>query len=635
MMRFERMKSSMFRTATMPESTSILKQKLRNALGQLPWLPRGLALAWEASRPWTIAWLLLLVVQGLIPVGIVYLTKVVVDALVAALKSGPAWPNVRGVLVSIILLAAITVLSEVVRAAIGWIREVQAELMKDHINGLIQTKSVAADLAFYEFPDYYDHLHRARAEASFRPVALLESLGGLLQNGITLLAMGAILIPLGPWLSVALLVSTLPAFFVVLRYALVQYQWRLRTTSDERRATYYDWLLTAGESAAEVRLFGLGSHFQSVYQGLRRRLRNERFQMARRQSVAELSASVIALLISGGALTWVAWRAMHGLVTLGDLALIYAALNQGQRLMRSLIENVGQLYANSLFLGNLFEFLALEPLITEPSAARAKLPHDLNDQLSFEHISFRYPESSRKALDDFNLTVPAGQIVAIVGPNGAGKSTLIKLLCRFYDPEDGRIELDNTDLKEIPTQHLRRLITVLFQQPVHYNVTVKENIEFGDLEHEPEMREVEAAVAAAGAEGIVSRLPNGYHSLLGRWFSGGTELSVGEWQRIALARAFLRRAPIIILDEPTSALDPWAEADWLQRFRRLAAGRTAIIITHRFTTAMHADVIHVLEEGHIVESGSHYQLLQRNGRYADSWARQTTAAGDNLVPANP
>jgi ATP-binding cassette subfamily B protein len=302
--------------------------------------------------------------------------------------------------------------------------------------------------------------------------------------------------------------------------------------------------------------------------------------------------------------------------------------------MRSLIENVGQLYANSLFLGNLFEFLALQPLITEPSTARAKLPHDLNDQISFEHISFRYPESPRKALDDFNLTVPAGQIVAIVGPNGAGKSTLIKLLCRFYDPENGRIELDNTDLKEIPTQHLRRLITVLFQQPVHYNVTVRENIEFGDLEHEPEMREVEAAVAAAGAEGIVSRLPNGYESLLGRWFSGGTELSVGEWQRIALARAFLRRAPIIILDEPTSALDPWAEADWLQRFRRLAAGRTAIIITHRFTTAMHADVIHVLEEGHIVESGSHYQLLQRNGRYADSWARQTTTAGDDLVPAN-
>jgi len=367
---------------------------------------------------------------------------------------------------------------------------------------------------------------------------------------------------------------------------------------------------------------------------LRRRLRTERFQLAKRESVAELGASVIALLITGGALTWMAWRAMHGLVTLGDLALIYAALNQGQRLMRSLLENVGQLYANSLFLGNLFEFLALEPLITEPSPAQAKIPHELNDEIRFEHVSFRYPESQRRALDDFNLTVPAGQIVAIVGPNGAGKSTLIKLLCRFYDPETGCIKLDNADLKAIPTQHLRRLITVLFQQPVHYNVNVSENIEFGDLRHEPDVREVEAAVAAAGAEGIVSRLPQGYRSLLGRWFSGGTELSVGEWQRIALARAFLRRAPIMILDEPTSALDPWAEADWLQRFRSLAVGRTAVIITHRFTTAMHADVIHVLEEGRIVESGSHYQLLQRNGRYAESWAKQTTAAGADLVAAS-
>jgi ATP-binding cassette subfamily B protein len=614
----------------MTESTSILKEKLSKILRQLPWLPRGLALAWEASRPWTIAWLGLLVVEGLVPVGLVYLTKLVVDALVAALKNGPAWPNARGVFITIGLLAAITLLSEVVRAAISWVRAVQAELMKDYINGLIHEKSVSVDLSFYEFPDYYDHLHRARAEASFRPVALLESLGGLFQNGVTLVAMGAILVPLGPWLSVALLVSTLPAFFVVLRYALVQYRWRLRTTPDERRATYYDWLLTTPESAAEVRLFGLGAQFQSVYQSLRRRLRTERFELARRQSFAELGASLSALLITGGALTWMAWQAMQGRVTLGDLALIYAALNQGQRLMRSLLENVGQLYANSLFLGNLFEFLALTPLIKEPSPQVAKLPRDVAEQIKFEHISFTYPESRRKALDDFNLTVPAGKIVAIVGPNGAGKTTLIKLLCRFYDPESGQIKIDNNDLKSIPTEHLRRLVTVLFQQPVHYNVSLRENIEFGDLEHEPEQSEIEAAVAAAGAEGIVSRLPQGYESLLGRWFAGGTELSVGEWQRVALARAFLRQAPIIILDEPTSALDPWAEADWLKRFRKLAVGRTAIIITHRFTTAMHADVIHVLEEGHIVESGSHHQLLTRNGRYADSWSKQITAVCEDL-----
>ncbi|MCA1602753.1 MAG: ABC transporter ATP-binding protein/permease [Acidobacteria bacterium] len=603
----------------------ILTAKLRKALAQLPYVPRTVRLLWHVARPWTIGWIILLVVQGLLPAATVYLTKLVVDGMVKAIRGGGSWQDVRVVLILVALLGGIMLLMEVVRSAIGWIRTVQAEYLQDHINDLIHTKSAAADLAFYEFPDYYDHLHRARGEASYRPVALLENLGSLLQNAITLVAMGAILIPLGPWLSVALLVSTLPAFFVVMRYALVEYQWRLRKTSDERRTRYYDWLLTAAEAAAELRLFGLGGHFQSAYQTLRRRLRNERLQMLKQQSLAELFAGVLALLITGAALTWMVWQAMRGQVTLGDLALIYAAFNQGQRLMRSLLQNVGQLYANSLFLSNLFEFLALESLVMEPSPDKAKTPRGLYEEISFKQISFRYPESQREALDDFSLTVPAGQIVAIVGPNGAGKSTLIKLLCRFYDPASGSIEIDGTDLKQIPTRHLRGLVTVLFQQPVHYNVTVSENIEYGDLEREPEMSEIQAAVEAAGAEEIVSRLPDGYHSLLGRWFAGGTELSVGEWQRIALARAFLRRAPIIILDEPTSALDPWAEADWLERFRRLAAGRTAIVITHRLTTAMHADVIHVMEQGRIVESGNHDELLKRDGRYAESWNRQMNA----------
>src|SRR5882724_595345 len=222
----------------MRESTSILKQKLRKALGQLPLLPRGLALAWDAARPWTIAWLVLLLVEGLVPVGIVYFTKLLVDALVATIKNGAVWPQVGGVLTLVALLGGLTLLAEVVRTAIGWIRTVQAELLQDHINDLIHAKSIAADLAFYEFPEYYDHLHRARSEATYRPVALLETLGSFAQNGITLVAMGAVLIPFGPWLPLALLLSTLPALWVVVRYAVKQHQWRLRTTTDERRAWY-------------------------------------------------------------------------------------------------------------------------------------------------------------------------------------------------------------------------------------------------------------------------------------------------------------------------------------------------------------------------------------------------------------
>lgn len=617
----------------MRESTSILKQKLRKALGQLPVLPRGLALAWNAARPWTIAWLVLLVVEGLVPVGIVYFIKLLVDALVATIKNGASWPQVRGVLILVALLGGLTLLAEVVRTAIGWIRTVQAELLQDHINDLIHAKSVAADLAFYEFPDYYDHLHRARSEASYRPIALLENVGSLLQNSVTLIAMGAVLVVLGPWLAVALLVSTLPAFWVVVHYNIVNYQWRQRTTADERRAWYYDWLMTAPDTAAELRLFDLGDHFRFAYKTLRTRLRKERIALAKRERRAELAAAAVALLITGGALAWMVWRAAHGQVTLGDLALVYGAFNQGQRLLRSLLENVGQLYSNSLFIRNLFEFLALEPLVIDPPAERARVLDDLAGEICFRDVTFRYPDSERKALDNFSLTVHAGQIAAIVGPNGSGKSTLIKLLCRFYDPESGRVELDGASVRDISVKNLHKLMTVLFQQPVHFNSTVKENVEFGDLSLLPERSEIEAAVRAAGAEQIVARLPGGYDSLLGKWFVGGTELSTGEWQRIALARAFLRRAPIIILDEPTSSLDPWAEADWLQRFRGLADGRTAIIITHRFTTAMHADVIHVLEEGRIVESGSHYQLLEQNGRYAESWTKQFTETGGHLALA--
>jgi ATP-binding cassette, subfamily B, bacterial len=617
----------------MRESTSILKQKLRKAMGQLPLLPRGLALAWDAARPWTIAWLVLLVVEGLVPVGIVYFTKLLVDALVATTKNGAVWSQVREVLILVALLGGLTLLAEVVRAAIGWIRTVQAELLQDHINDLIHAKSIASDLAFYEFPEYYDHLHRARSEATYRPVALLENVGSLLQNGVTMVAMGAVLVVLGPWLAVALLVSTLPALWVAVHFNIVNYHWRQRVTADERRAWYYDRLLTQREAAAELRLFALGDHFRSAYRALRTRTRNERIALSRRERIAELGAATLALIVTGMALGWIVWRAAHGRVTLGELALIYGAFYQGQRLLRSLLESVGQLYSNSLFLGNLFEFLALEPTVVDPPVERACIVDNLAGEICFRRVTFRYPESERITLENFSLTIRAGQIAAIVGPNGAGKSTLTKLLCRFYDPEAGDVELDGINVRDIPVQNLHRLMTVLFQEPVHFNSTVKENVEFGDLSLLPERSEIEAAVRAAGAEGIVARLPGGYDSLLGKWFVGGVELSTGEWQRVALARAFLRRAPIMILDEPTSALDPWAEADWLERFRRLAAGRTAIIITHRLTTAMHADVIHVLEEGRIVESGGHYQLLERDGRYAELWTKQTTAADDNLATA--
>src|SRR5829696_4731518 len=385
----------------MSSSGKIFSSKLRKALAQLPYLPRALKLVWEVARPWTIAWLVLLLVQGLLPAAIVYLTKVVVDGVVVR--------DVRHVLLRLLLLGGVLLLMEVVRNAINWVRAVQAELLQDHITALIHEKSVSADLAFYELSDYYDHLHRARAEARYRPVALLGNLGALLQNSITLIAMGAILLPLGPWLALALLLSTLPAFYVVVHYALAEYQWRQRTTPDDRRAWYYDWIMTTADAAAEIRLFGLGKHFQSSYKGLRQRLRGERLHLSRRQGLAELAASLIALLIMGAALGWMVWRALQGLVTLGELALIYVAFNQGQGLMRTLLENAGQLYGNSLFLGNLFEFLGLQPRIAD---GKNKV-EEVKAGIRFMGVSFSYPDATSKALDDFTMTIPSGKIVAI------------------------------------------------------------------------------------------------------------------------------------------------------------------------------------------------------------------------------
>ena len=600
---------------------SYVGRMLRRLAAQLPYVPRALGLVWAAAGRWTAAWVAVLLVQGVLPVATVYLTRTIVNRLMLAVRAGGSWESLRPLVVAGVLMGCVLLAGEALRGIAGWLRTAQSDLVQDYISGLIQRKSSAVDLAFYESPEFYDHLHRARVDAGHRPVALVESLGSLLQNGITLAAMLAVLIPFGPWLPAALLVSTLPAFYVVLQYAQLQHQWRLRATADERRAWYYDWLLSTGEAAAEIRLFGLKDHFRLAYEALRSKLRGERMALAKAQSRAELAAGVGGLAMTSGALGWMGWRAVRGLASLGDLALFYQAFQQGLGLMRSLLDNVGQLYQNSLFLGNLFEFLALEPKVVDPPAA-APMPRPLREGIRFRNVTFRYPGREKDVLRQFNLTVPVGKIVTIVGPNGAGKSTMVKLLCRFYDPAEGSIELDGQDLRGLAIEELRQQIAVLFQAPVHFNATVAENIGIGDLRLAGDQARIEAAARAAGADGIVARLRRGYDSLLGNWFQEGSELSVGEWQRIALARAFLRQAPLIVFDEPTSAMDPWAEADWMKRFRQLVAGRTTLIITHRFTTAMFADAIHVIRDGQIVESGCHEELLSQGGMYAQGWVTQ-------------
>lgn len=600
--------------------TTYLVERFRKAWAQLPYLPWGLGLIWRATRGWTLAWAALVIVQGLLPVAVALLTRTLVDSLVLTLQTPDDGSALRQTLLWVALMAGLLLLGEALRGIAAWVRTAQAEWLQDHLDDLLHAQAIRLDLSYYETAEYYDQLHRARVDALSRPQALLENLGHLAQNGLTLLAMAGVLWSYAPWLPLVLIGGALPALGVAAQFIVRFHRWRLRNTGHERRANYYDWMLTWDRAAAELRLFNLGDSLRTAYRAVRGQLRGERLQLARQQMLAELGADAIALLAMGLTIVWMVGRLAQGSASLGDLALFYQVFSQGQRLMRTALGSVGEMYSNLLFLENLHEFLALRPKVTDPPRP-APLPPGALGTLRLEKVNFRYPGSQRLALEGFDLTIPPGQIVAIVGENGAGKSTLIKLLCRFYDPEAGRVSLDGVDLRERALADWRRQITVLFQEPVHYHDTVAYNLACGDLAAAPNAEALAAAARAAGAEEPIRRLPQGYETVLGKWF-GGAELSVGEWQRLALARAFLRRSTLLILDEPTSAMDSWAEADWLARFRTLAAGRTAIVITHRFTTALHADVIHVMGQGRILESGSHTELLARGGRYARSWTQQ-------------
>jgi ATP-binding cassette subfamily B protein len=362
----------------------------------------------------------------------------------------------------------------------------------------------------------------------------------------------------------------------------------------------------------------LARHLQEIYQTVRVRLRGQRLRLANHQAYVRVAAGVLALAITGGAMAWMMLRVLRGACTLGELALFYQAFHRGQSLMRTLLSSVGQLYSHALFLSNLFEFLGVQPAVTDP-ASTVPAPAGLRSGLRIRQVTFRYPGAEAAVLENFDLAVPRGATVAILGVNGAGKSTLVKLLCRLYDPEEGSIEWDGVDVRRFSLAGYRRLLTVIFQLPVAYHATAAQNIAFSDLEIGADMIRMQLAARIAGADETIGQLPHGYDTLLGNWFVSGKELSAGQWQRLSLARAFFRRSEVILLDEPTSFLDSWAEADWINRLRDAASGRTTVIVTHRLTIAMHCDVIHVMQNGKIVESGTHGQLLAREGSYAASW----------------
>jgi ATP-binding cassette subfamily B protein len=563
----------------------------------------------------------LIIVQGLLPGSIVYLSKLTIDSFVQLGGAAAQAAAYERAVLLIVLTAVCLLLDEVLRYLAEFVRTAQAEYFADHIKGLIHAKSAEIDIACYESPEYHDLLEQVRGEAQSKPLAVLENLGAVVQSGVTLVIFGTILLSYGWVMPLMLIATSLPGLFFSLKYDRIYHSWWKGAAQKRRWLAYFEAVLTHPSAAAEMRLFGLGRYFQKKYSGMRQDLRQERVGHLKRQYFAKVFTGVFSLLGAAAAIGWIAQRALYGLATVGDIVVFYNIFTRGQGLMRSLLSGFGQTVNNGLYVTSIFSFLDLEIGIKSPSEP-LPFPKRIEQGISFRNVTFSYPGEERKAIRNLDLYLPAEKLVAIVGVNGAGKSTLIKLLSRFYDVQDGTIEIDGIDIRKFDLDDLRQNISVLFQFPVQFHESAADNIALGLEEVSSRGNEIEKAAMRAGAHEFIKELPDGYATLLGKWFVKGTELSGGQWQRIALARAYFRNSQIVVLDEPTSFMDPWSETDWFDRFRGLSARRCGVIITHRFTIARRADLIYVIDDGQVREQGTHEELIRLNGFYAESWHDQ-------------
>jgi len=578
-------------------------------------LKRALHLVWQSTPGWTIASVVLFIVQGVLPLLSLYLIKLIIDAVTV----GVAAPEKTEVLGHVALLlgiaGGIALFSALCNSIAELIREHQTQVVTDHVHDILHAQSIKVDLEYYENSQYYDALHRAQEETPYLPTRIVNGLVQVGQNGISLLAMAGLLFLFHWSIAIILLVASLPGVLVRLRYAKKMYLWQRKRTQTERQAGYFNWILTGDMHAKEIRLFDLGNLFMRRFRNLRRQIRQERLEIVTKRSIAEIVTQISAVLAIFGSYAFIAYRTIQGAITLGDLVMYYQAFQRGQNFLQGTLRALAGLYESNLFLSNLYEFLDLKPKIITPSPP-TPIPRPMQTGITFNSMSFQYPTSNRKVLNDITLTIRPGEHIALVAENGAGKTTLIKLLCRLYDPTEGSITLDGIDLRQFETTALRREISIIFQDYAKYHLTAQENIWFGNIDLPSDHEKIVTAARHSGADNVISRLPKGYETILGKWFEDGEELSIGEWQKVALARAFLRDAQIIVLDEPTSAMDAKAEDEVFQKFHQLAQGKTAILISHRLSTVRMADRIYVLDGGKITESGTHDELMQLGGTYA-------------------
>lgn len=600
-----------------------LKIKLKNALR----IDRALRFVWQSGPGWTVASTVLVVIQGALPLLSLYLLKLIIDSVSQAMNGNVSsigdgtGGGFSTVVWYIALAGGVGLLTAVCSFFSEYVKKAQSLTVADHMFSVLHEKSTSVDLAYYESPKYRDTLHRAQREGPYRPTSIVNGLILTGQSGASLVAVMWLLVLFNPVLSLVMLAAALPGVLMRFQYSDQIYSWQKKRTEDERRAFYFNWMLTGDAHAREIRLFGLGDHFIQQFKTLRFVLRSEKLSFEKKRALGDLVAQSSTTIAVFGAFIYIASRTVQGTISLGEMVMYFQAFQKGLLYLRTFLEGVAGLYEDNLFLLNFYEFLDVEPTINESDTSNC-VPEMIQSGFEMTDVTFRYQNCEQNVIDCVNFYIKPGEIVALVGENGSGKSTLVKLLCRLYDPDSGSVMLDGTDIKGLSAKKYRKRISVVFQDYIRYNLSARENISLGDIDKAPDADTIALAAQKAGIKGHIESLHSGFDTPLGRMFKGGEELSVGQWQMTALARAFYRDADLVILDEPASSLDVKSEYEVFNRFKDLVRGKAALIISHRFSTVKMADRICLLKDGKIAEQGSHDELMEMDKEYAALYRKQ-------------
>jgi len=581
----------------------------------------SLKLVWNSSPGWTTANVAMSVLRSIFPLILIWLIKVVVDVITKSASAGLQTPNIK-VIWPVIAVVIVWFLDEASSDFSNYIRKKQALRLEVYMYELLHSKSIKLDLINFERPEYFDCLSRAAREAPWRPNNILNNMISLLRGLFSLLLMAGLILTLHWTLALLLLVANIPGIWLRLYYADILYNFQRQQTPEARKSAYFNWLLTGDRPSRELRLFGLGNYFKSLFKKSFLKQKEEEINIIRRRTFIELVSNLFkasALLIT---LLFIARQTINGKLSIGQMAMFLLAFRQGMIYIKDLFSALAGLYEDGLFIGDTFEFLNLKESVT--AADPVIVPTSLKNNISVENLSFTYPGNNCKTINNVTFEIRKGEIIALVGPNGAGKSTLVRLLCRLYDPDSGEIKYDGNEIKHIEPEEYRKHFSVVFQDFMLYNLTAGENIRMGNIDEKSPSGRIKESALTTGIHELIDSLPDGYETAIGNLFDDSRELSWGEWQKIALARALFRDAPVLILDEPSSALDADTEHDIFTRFREIVKGRTSILISHRFTNVTLADRIIVLDKGSVVETGTHEELMKRGGLYFTMFTKQSS-----------